>query len=84
MTEGDVVEKNEVLMDLAHVAHVRYDSYRILRGEEHDREILADAGQTGAIRLDDADGSCLEEVLPDHAVGHALPDGDRHRLDGAR
>jgi hypothetical protein len=51
-SQPNMVEEDQVLMDLAHVADVRHDrKVKDLR-EEADRQELADAGDSGAVNLD--------------------------------
>ena len=52
-SEANVVEKNQVLMHLAHVANVRHDWQVKDLGEEAYSEELADARNSGAIDLDE-------------------------------
>ena len=76
--EGDVVKKDQVLVDLTHVADVRHNRLPELLRQQADREELADPGHACDVHLHEVHGLGLQQVLEDDAVGHGLASGDTH------
>ena len=69
MTERDVVEQHQVLMDLPHVSNVGYNRLAESLGEQADGEKLANASKANDIRLNEVNGVRLEQLLEDDAIG---------------
>src|SRR5437762_10467227 len=61
--ERDVIEENQVLMQLPHIANVGHDRQAKLLCHQAHREKFAHAREPGAIGLDEMRPSVLEEVL---------------------
>ena len=63
VAQGDVVEQNQVLMDLPHVANVRYHREAKFASEQADRDKFRNSGKACAIRLNDMYCAGLHEIV---------------------
>ena len=72
MAQRDVVEQYEMLVNLSHVTDVRNDLDRVVGGHDGDCQVLTNACQSGALRLDNTNRAIVEVVFPDHAIGNRL------------
>jgi hypothetical protein len=82
VSECDVIEQHQMLMDLPHIPNVRDDGQPDLARQQADRE--EKAGHAGAIGLHKMNRFRLHEVFEVDAVGHMLPQGNANRGDRAR
>ena len=74
MAKCDVVEQDQMLMDLSHVADVGYDREAEVAGEQTNADEFRNSRKAGAIRLNDMYCSGLHEVVEQDAIGkHARP-----------
>src|SRR5882757_3779612 len=76
--QPDMVEENQVLMQLSHVANVRHHGKIEDLREETDSKELADAPNSRAIDLNERQRLCLHEVLEQDAVCDMLAGSDLH------
>jgi hypothetical protein len=72
VSHGDVIEQDQMLVDLAHVADVWHYWQSELPRQQTDSEELRNPGNPGAIRLDEVDCARLHEVLEHDAVRNVL------------
>ncbi len=84
MVERHVVKKNQVLVNLAHVADVRNNGQAEFLCQQADRQKFADSRQPGAIRLYKMDRSGVDEILKQDTVWNMFATGDPDRFDFAR
>ena len=68
MTDGDVFEQDQMLMDLSHVANVRNHGHAVPLREEAYCQKLAHSPKSSAIGLQEADTTCLKVVLKDNSI----------------
>ena len=84
VSHGDVIEQDQMLVDLAHVADVWHYWQSELPRQQTDSEELRNPGNPGAIHLDEVDCARLHEVLEHDAVGNVLAERNRDGGDGLR
>jgi len=82
VAKGDVVEQDQVLMDLAHVADVGYHGQAEFPGEQTDGDKFRNTGKAGAIGLNDMHGSGLHEIVEQNAIGDMLAESNAGRGNG--
>jgi hypothetical protein len=63
MAKRNVIEQDEMLMDLAHVADVGYDRETEFAGKQTHSDKFGNSGKAGAIRLNDMHCSSLHEIV---------------------
>src|SRR6266478_4025562 len=84
MSQCNVVEQGEVLMQLPHVPDMgRHRAAKLLR-KNADREKLAHSRQSGAVGLDVVKCFGLQEILEHYPIGNVLPCCDSYRRNFAR
>src|SRR5258705_6550509 len=74
VAECNVVEQDEVLVHLAHVAHVRDDRHTKLPTKQAYGDEFTDAGHTHRIHLDESCASGLQIILEHDAVWDVFPE----------
>ena len=72
MANCDVVEQDQMLMDLPHVADMWNHRQVVFPRHQADCQELADARDTRAVHLDEVDGSGFHVVLEHHPVWDVL------------
>ena len=84
VVESNVVEEHQVLMDLPHIADVRYDREAELLRQQTDGEKFAYSAQPSAIGLDEIERSVGEKILEEDAVRDVFAGSDFHWFDLSR
>src|SRR5579883_814767 len=84
MPHGNVVEQDQVLMDLPHIADMRHHRETVFTGKQAGGDELRYAGKPGAVGLHKMDGFGFDKVLEEHKIGHVLAERYSHRYDLAR
>ena len=79
-----VVEQNQVLMDLSHIADMR--DHRNIKdpGQKTDGQELAYSRDARAVDLDKRESPRLQEILEQDAIRDVLAGSDLDRMDGPR
>ena len=76
MAERDVVKQNKVLMDLAHVTHMRYHRKAEFASQQTHSEEFRNSCKPRAIGLDHLDSPSLHKVVEHNAIGDVLAQRD--------
>ena len=82
VSHGDVIEQNQMLVNLSHVADVRNDSQAEFSRQKADREELRNSSNPRAVHLHDMNGFRLHEILEHDSVRNVLAQSNRDGLDG--
>ena len=81
VVERDVVEEDEVLVQLPHVAYVGNDRQAKLLGHQTHGEKFAHPRKARAVRLNEMHACVMEEVLEEDAVWDVFPCGNSYGRD---
>ncbi len=73
VAERNVVEQDEVLVQLPHIANVRYDGHAKLAAKQTHRNEFTDASHASRIHLDESRASGQQIILEDDAVRDVFP-----------
>ena len=84
MIERNAIEEHEMLMNLAHVAHVWHDRQIELFGHDTYSQEFADSAEAGAVCLHKIHSSIEEIILEYDPVRDMLSRRDANRREGAR
>src|SRR5690242_12193347 len=80
----NMVEENQMLMDLAHIADMRHDWKLEDFGKKADGQELADTSNSRAINLDERERLRFHEVLELDSICNVLSGGDFNRRKRSR
>lgn len=84
MPHRNVIEQNQVLVDLAHIANMWHYRQPKLPRHQADRKELRDSCNAGAIYLYKMNCACLHEILEQDAIWNVLAQRDRSGRDCLR
>ena len=82
VAERDVVEEDEMLMKLAHVADVRHDGNAKFARKQTDGDKLADSRHAHSVHLDESGAFRLQIIFENDAVGNVLAQSEFGRRNG--
>lgn len=80
--QTNVVEQDEVLMQLSHVADMGHDRDAELLAQQTHGDELTNPSDAHGIDLDESSALGLEVVFENNTVGHVLAEGEFHRRNG--
>ena len=75
------IEQHQMLVDLAHVAHMRHNREPELPREQADGQKFRDTRQPRTIRLHEVQRARLHEILEHYAVWHVLAERNSNEHD---
>ncbi len=83
VSDGNVVEQHQMLVQLSHVADMRRHRQAKFSCQQAHGEKFADSAQAGAVGLNKTQGAGLHEVLKQNAIGNVFPGRNLHGGDFA-
>ena len=79
LPQRDMIEKHQMLMNLAHVADMGNNRQPEFLREQSDRQEFTHARQARAVRLDEMNRAGFDEVLEHHPIRHMFTQRHSHR-----